>query len=99
MAAASEHETKPEVLVVYGVPPEMKLLDPSGRSLGRTFELTRSNQASFEIALRRALAPFLRDHVSLANARMIFIRDASEMMAAVRTESVNALETARMRNL
>jgi hypothetical protein len=84
MSTPSEHGTTPDVLVVYGTPPGMKLFDPSGRSMGSTFELTRSNQASFEIALRRALAPFLRDHVSLANARMVFIRDASALAAAVK---------------
>jgi hypothetical protein len=85
MSTTSGHGTTSKVLVVYGAPPGMRLFDPSGRSLGKTFELTRFNQPSFEIALRRALAPFLGDHVSLANARMVLIHDASELMAAVRT--------------
>lgn len=77
--------TPSDVLVVYGTPPTMKLLDSSGRSIGTMFELTRFNHASFETALRRALAPFLRDHVGVANARMVFIRDASNLGAAVKT--------------
>jgi hypothetical protein len=63
----------------------MPLFDSTGRDLERVFELTPSNKGSFEIALRRALATLLGDHVSLAGARMVFIRDAPGFIAAVKS--------------
>ena len=63
----------------------MPLFDSTGRDLERVFELTPSNKGSFETALRRALATFLGDHVSLAGARMVFIRDAPGFIAAVKS--------------
>ena len=62
----------------------MKLFDSSGRRLSRTFELTPSNGLSFEVALRRALAVLLGDHLRLAGARMVLIKDAGEFLAALK---------------
>jgi hypothetical protein len=73
------------VLVVYGIPPSPPLKDWTGRNLGKRFELTRSNQLSFEGALRRALAGFLRAHIDLSTAHLVFVRDATEFATAVVT--------------
>jgi hypothetical protein len=49
-----------QILVVYGVPPRMKLRDVAQREIGKTFSLTTSNRASFERALRFALTTLPR---------------------------------------
>jgi hypothetical protein len=71
------------VLVLYGAPPTMKLVSSTGKSLDKVFELTGANRASFEVALRRALSAFLGEHVSVAAATMIYIRDVAEFADAL----------------
>jgi len=71
------------VLVVYGVPPKMKLRDAAGREVG-TFSLTRSNRQSFETALRRALAAFVGTDATVTGARFVFVGSAAAFSAAVR---------------
>jgi hypothetical protein len=78
-----ENVESSRVLILYGIPPSMKLSDSGGRTLGKTFELTRSNQASFEAALRHALAEFLGDHLNVSRARMTFVRNAREFVRAI----------------
>lgn len=71
------------VLVVYGVPPNMRLRDAAGREVG-TLSLTRSNRPSFETALNRALAAFVGIDGAVAGARLVFIQNAADFAAAVR---------------
>ena len=71
------------ILIVYGIPPTMNLVDASGRDLGKVFELTRSNQPSFEAALRRALADFLGEHLDVHRARMAFVKNARELVRTI----------------
>lgn len=47
------------------------------------FALTEANRTSFEVALRRGLAAFLGEHVSLVGARMVHIRDIFEFADAL----------------
>ena len=75
----------PRVLIAYGVPATMALSDLAGRPLGKTFELTAGNKASFEVALRRALTTFMKGDVMIPAARFTFIRNAGEFVAAVRS--------------
>ena len=75
------------VLVLYGAPPTMKLASSTGKSLDKVFELTGANRVSFEVALRRALSAFLGEHVSVAAATMIYIRDVAEFADALRKAS------------
>ncbi|HVZ86056.1 MAG TPA: hypothetical protein VHG72_03760 [Polyangia bacterium] len=72
-------------LCVYGVPPTMALRDGAGRSIGQTFTLTRTNQASFERALRIALAAFVGADADMMSARFVFVRDAAQIAAAIRS--------------
>jgi hypothetical protein len=76
-----------QILVVYGVPPRMKLRDVAQREIGKTFSLTTSNRASFERALRFALTRFLGSDAQVMSARFIFIRNVREFTAAIRTGS------------
>lgn len=62
----------------------MKLLDFSGRRLARNFELTPGNRLSFEVALRRALAVLLGEHLSLAGSRLVQIKNAGDFVAALK---------------
>jgi hypothetical protein len=72
------------VLVVYGVPPRMRLSDAAGREVG-TFSLKDSNRESFEAALRSALATFVGTDASVSGARFVFIRNSADFAAAVRS--------------
>ena len=76
-------DTASRALVVYGIPPNPPLKDETGRDLGKQFELSRSNRLSFEVALRRGLSKFLRTHVELAMARLVFVRSASDLATAI----------------
>lgn len=78
------------VLVVYGNPPKMDIFAPDGRKL-QSFELTRRNQASFEMALRKALGAFLGAHVNIAMAQFVFIRNADELRRAVQSANPSHL--------
>jgi hypothetical protein len=86
MAEANQARGGQGVLVVYGEPPSMELLDSAGRKLGR-FALGSENRASFETALRRALAEFLGGHAGVSAARFVFIRNAAEFAASIRSGS------------
>jgi len=75
----------PRTLVVYGVPAKMALHDVAGTALGKTFVLTEHNRDSFEPALRQALIAFAKGDATLSGARFVFIRDASDFAAAVKS--------------
>ena len=79
------------VLVVYGDPPTPPLEDSTGRPLGKNLVLNRANQASFERALRSALAQYFGSHVSLATARVIRIGSAVDFAATIKRESFTHL--------
>lgn len=72
------------VLVVYGDPPRMDLLDARGGSLRKTFSLTSQNQSSFQLALKGGLGQCLGGHVAIQEARFVYIRNLSEFSAALR---------------
>jgi hypothetical protein len=72
------------LLVLYGIPPIMDIVDRTGRRLGRMFALTAANQASFEDALRRALTTLLRDHLNVALTRLAFVQDANQFTINVK---------------
>jgi hypothetical protein len=78
----------PKVLVVYGMPPKIALNDapgPGGRPIGATFIMTKSNRASFEKALRRALASFMRSDAVIMSARFVYVETAADVAAAIKT--------------
>lgn len=75
----------PRTLVVYGVPARMALSDAAGTPIGKTFELTSHNRGSFEPALRRALVAFVKRDAVVQGARFVFIHNASDLSAAVRS--------------
>lgn len=79
-----DHGKAIDVLIVYGSPPEMRLRDATGRNIRKEFALTRSNQGSFEGALRHALANFLGGHVDTARARMVFVSNAESFFKAIK---------------
>jgi hypothetical protein len=74
------------VLVIYGVPPAMDLVDAAGKVQMGTFEkLTKDNRHSFEVALRHALAAFVKDDASVLGARFVFVRSGAGMAAALKS--------------
>ncbi len=74
-------------LVLYGVPPEFQVLDAQGRSLGKRFQLNKSNMASFEAALKIALGVFLAKHADLSRAKMLHVRNAEGIAKAIKAAS------------
>jgi hypothetical protein len=87
----SESAAPSAVLCIYGVPPTMPLKDAAGRSTGQTFTLTHANKASFERALRYALAAFVGGDAGMMGARFVFVRDISQISAAVRSGAYTQL--------
>jgi len=75
----------PRTLVVYGVPAKMALYTATGTPLGKTFVLTALNRDSFEPALRQALIAFVKGDATLQGARFVFIHNASDLSAAVKS--------------
>lgn len=77
----------PQVLVVYGVRARIPLSTARGYPIGKVFELTASNQKSFEPALRQALSVFMKDDAVIQGARFVFIRNAADFSVAVHSGS------------
>ena len=73
------------ILCVYGVPPTMPLQNVAGQKIGQSFTLTRGNKASFERALKIALAGFVGGDASIMSARFVFVRNVADISAAVRS--------------
>ena len=79
----------PAFLVLYGIPPEFVVSDAQGRSLGKKFQLDKSNKGSFETALRIALGAFFAKHADMDRARMVFVRTAGDVAKAVKAANSN----------
>jgi len=79
----STHDAR--TLIVYGVPARMPLHDGAGTPLGKTFVLTELNRDSFERALRQALVAFVKGDALVSGARLVFIHNASDLSAAIKS--------------
>jgi hypothetical protein len=79
----------PTFLIIYGIPPEFEVFDAQGRSLGKKFQLNKSNKTSFETALKIALGAFLGSHADLARANIVHIRNAEDTAKQIKNATAN----------
>ena len=86
MAGANEPANASDVLVVYGEPPTVPIRDSRGKNIG-AFSLSKKTRASFEAALRSAMAKFVGVHVDVKSATFVPIVDGNSFSRAVRSKS------------